>query len=197
MPADAPGSPALRASDADRERVTELLRAAVADGRLDPAEFHDRLDAALAARTIDALTPLTADLTAPRGAGGALAAPPAGPAPERLTIKERHGTVRRDDRWALPHRLALRTAWSEVTLDLTRAVPAGPELIIEMRVSGGRVEVVLAPGMTVDANELKVRHGTLTISRDGELGAPETLHVRLAGRMRHGRVEARWAAPVR
>jgi hypothetical protein len=55
MPADPPSSPALRASDADRDRVIELLRAAIADGRLDPVEFDERLDAALAARTIDAL----------------------------------------------------------------------------------------------------------------------------------------------
>jgi hypothetical protein len=194
MPADPPGSPALRASDADRDRVTELLRAAVADGRLDPAEFHERLDAALAARTIDALAPLTADLAAAPGSGGALALPPAGPAPERLTIKERHGTVRRDGRWALPRRLALRTAWSDVMLDLTRAVPSGPELVIEMRVRGGRVELVLAPGMAVDANALKVRFGNLAISRDAGDSTPETLHVRLAGRMRHGRIEARWPA---
>ena len=31
MPADPPSSPALRASDSDRDRVIELLRAAVAD----------------------------------------------------------------------------------------------------------------------------------------------------------------------
>ncbi len=68
MSADPPSSPALRASDADRDRVIELLRAAVADGRLDPAEFDERLDAALAARTVDALTPLTADLIAAPGA---------------------------------------------------------------------------------------------------------------------------------
>lgn len=190
-----PGSAALRASDADRDRVTELLRAAVADGRLDPAEFHERLDAALAARTVDALAALTADLTAAPGSGSALALPPAGPGPERLTIKERHGTVRRDGRWALPRRLALHTAWSDVTLDLTRAVPCGPELVIEMRVSGGRVELVLAPGMTVDANELKVRYASLAISSDAGDSTPETLRVHLAGRMRHGRVEARWTAP--
>jgi len=193
MPAEPSGSPALRASDADRDRATELLRAAVADGRLDPAEFHERLDAALAARTIDALALLTADLNAAPGGGFAL--PRSGPAPERLTIKERHGTVRRDGLWTLPRRLALRTAWSDVVLDLTRAVPGGPELVIEMRVSGGRVELVLAPGMAVDANALKVRYGSLAISQDPGDSTPQTLHVRLAGRMRHGRVEARWLTP--
>ncbi|WP_371825774.1 DUF1707 SHOCT-like domain-containing protein [Nonomuraea turcica] len=43
------GSPALRASDADRDRIIELLRAAVADGRLDPVEFDERLDAPVSA----------------------------------------------------------------------------------------------------------------------------------------------------
>ena len=56
-----------------------------------------------------------------------------------------------------------------------------------MRVSGGHVELVLAPGMVVNANELSVRHGALAISRDAGDGTPETLHIRLTGRMRHGR----------
>jgi hypothetical protein len=196
MPADPPSPPSLRASDADRDRVTELLRAAVADGRLDSAEFDQRLDAALAARTIDALTPLTADLIAAPGSEGALTLPlagrPAEPAAELLTIKDKHGTVRRDGQWTLPHRLALRTAWCNVMLDLTKAVRSGPELIIELRVRGGDVELVLAPGMVVDANELAVRHGRLAISRDAGDNTPETLHVRLVGKMRHGRIRTRF-----
>jgi len=201
MSADPPGSPVLRASDADRDRVIDVLRAAVADGRLDPAEFDERLDAALAARTIDALVPLTADLIAAAGSGGALALPlattPGGPAVELLTINEKHGSVRRDGRWRLPHRLALRTAWCDVMLDLTSAVRSGPELIIEMRVRGGDVELVLAPGMVVDANELSVRHTRMAISRDAGDDTPETLCVRLVGRMKHGRIDTRWLAPRR
>jgi len=199
MPAEPPSSPALRASDADRDRVIELLRAAVADGRLDPAEFDERVDAALAARTVDALAPLTADLIAAPGSDGALALPPAGtpaePAAERLTIKEKHGSVRRDGRWTLPHRLVLRTAWSDVTLDLTRAVRTGPELVIELRVRGGTVELILAPGMVVDANELSVRYSNLAISRDAGDSTPETLRVHLTGKIRHGRIDTRWPRP--
>lgn len=194
MPADPPSSPELRASDVDRDRVIDLLRAAVADGRLDPVEFDERLDAALAARTVNALTPLTADLIAAPGSG-AVTLPSAEPAAERLTIKGKHGTVRRDGRWTLPHRLALRTAWCDVLLDLTSAVRSGPELVIELRVRGGNVELVLAPGMVVDANGLAVRHSGLEISRDAGDDTPETLHVRLVGSMRHGRLGTRWQAP--
>jgi hypothetical protein len=200
MPADPPSSPALRASDADRDRVIERLRAAVADGRLDPAEFDQRLDAALAARTIDALARLTADLIAAPGTSALalpLAGTPAEPAAELLTINERHGSVRRDGRWTLPHRLALRTAWCDVMLDLTSAVRSGPELVIELQVRGGDVELVLAPGMVVDANQLAVRHTKLAISRDAGDNTPETLCIRLVGRMRHARIGTRWVAPRR
>jgi hypothetical protein len=200
MSADPSSSPALRASDADRDRVIGHLRAALADGRLDPVEFDERLDAALTTRTLDALAPLTADLIAAPGSGAALARPlavtPAEPAAELLTIREKHSSVRRDGRWTLPHRLALRTAWTDVLLDLTKAVRSGPELIIELGVRGGKVELVLAPGMVVDANGLSVRHSCLAISRDAGDNTPETLHVRLVGRMKHGRIGTRWPEPL-
>jgi hypothetical protein len=198
-PADPPPSPALRASDADRDRVIDVLRGAVADGRLDPAEFDERLDAALAARTFDALAPLTADLIAAPGRGGAITLPPAErpaePPAELITIREKHGSVRRDGRWTLPHRLVLRTAWCNVMLDLTSAVRSWPELIIELQVRGGNVHLVLAPGMVVDANALSVRHSRLAISRDAGDDAPETLAVHLAGRMKHGGIDTRWVTP--
>jgi hypothetical protein len=198
MTADPPSAPALRASDADRDRVIEVLRSAVGDGRLEAAEFDARLDAALAARTIDALAPLTADLIAPPGGGGLTLPPavtPAEPPAEVLTIDGKHGTVRRDGRWTLPHRLALRTVWCDVLLDLTGAVRSGPELIIELQVRGGHVELILAPGMAVDANELSVKHTHLAISRDAGDGTAETLAVHLTGRMKHGQISTRWVAP--
>ncbi|MFE0175657.1 DUF1707 domain-containing protein [Streptomyces sp. NPDC059002] len=54
--------PDLRASDADRERVAEQLRDAMAEGRLDMTEFEERLDATYKARTYGELEPLTRDL---------------------------------------------------------------------------------------------------------------------------------------
>ena len=65
--------PDLRASDADRERVAEVLRDALAEGRLDMGEFEERLDAAYRARTYGELAPLTRDLPT----GGAPAPAPA------------------------------------------------------------------------------------------------------------------------
>jgi hypothetical protein len=199
MPADPPSPPSLRASDADRDRYIEVLRAAVADGRLDRDEFDERLDAALAARTIDALTPLIADLIAAPGSGGGLTLPLARmlaePPAELLTIRERYGTVHREGRWTLPRRLVLNTAWCGVRLDLTSAVRSGPELVIELQVRGGEVELVLAPGMVLDANELSLKYCKLEISRNRGDSAPETLLIRLVGRMRYGGISTRWLAP--
>lgn len=161
--AEQPSTPALRASDADRERVTEQLRAAVADGRLDSAEFDERVGTALAARTLDELAHLTADLAVP----GSRSAPARStePAPALVTVEQRHGAVRREGKWTLPHRLAVRTAWSGVLLDLTEALHPEPELVVDMKVNGGTVELVLAPGMTVDVNDLSAKFSTVAIDR--------------------------------
>lgn len=52
----------LRASDRDRDVVTELLSEAFADGRLDREELDERQDRLRASRTLGDLTPLVADL---------------------------------------------------------------------------------------------------------------------------------------
>ncbi|MEV5575475.1 DUF1707 domain-containing protein [Spirillospora sp. NPDC052269] len=196
MPTGQPSPPALRASDADRDQAIEQLHAAIADGRLDPLEFNERVDAALAARTLNELTPLVTDLTATSGGTNTLTPPSTEPPADLLTIKEKHGSVRRDGRWTLPHRLAVRTKWSDVLLDLSNAVHSAPELLIDLRVQGGTVNLVLAPGMIVDANGLSARHSTLAITKDANDTTPQTLHVHLAGRLRHANLETRWQPPT-
>jgi hypothetical protein len=55
----------LLASDADRERIAEQLRAAAGEGRLTAEELEARLERALSARTEAELAPLVADLPSP------------------------------------------------------------------------------------------------------------------------------------
>src|SRR5258708_25297174 len=57
----------LRASDADRERVVDVLNASLADGRLNEEEHSGRVHAALTARTLGSLAGLTLDLVPPEG----------------------------------------------------------------------------------------------------------------------------------
>jgi uncharacterized membrane protein len=57
-----PGDPRIRASDADRDRATALLREHHAAGRLTAAEFDERMVAALNATTLGEIDELLADL---------------------------------------------------------------------------------------------------------------------------------------
>jgi len=66
--------PALRASDAERERTATQLRDHAGAGRLTPEELDERLDAAYAARTVPELDALLRDLPA-HGVAAAAAAP--------------------------------------------------------------------------------------------------------------------------
>ncbi len=54
--------PNLRAADADREQTAERLRRGHAEGRLDMAEFQERLEQCYAAKTIGQLRQLARDL---------------------------------------------------------------------------------------------------------------------------------------
>ena len=60
----ATGHGGLRASRADRERVTGTLKAAFVQGHLDQDEFGLRVDQVLASRTYAELAVITADLPA-------------------------------------------------------------------------------------------------------------------------------------
>ena len=55
-------NPSIRASDADRERIVEVLRRHTAEGRITAEEFDERMAAAYDARTLGALAELTTDL---------------------------------------------------------------------------------------------------------------------------------------
>ena len=59
-----PANAVLRASDADRNVVQQVLVEAYADGRLDREEFDSRSEAAGAARKLGDLPPLVSDLVA-------------------------------------------------------------------------------------------------------------------------------------
>ena len=60
--------PALRASDRERDAVLQRVQQAFAEGRLDDAEFDERMRAALTARTDADLDALLADLPAEKAA---------------------------------------------------------------------------------------------------------------------------------
>jgi hypothetical protein len=70
----------LRVSDAERNAVAERLATHYSDGRLDQAEFDERVSKAMAAKTRGDLDGLFDDLPDPEPAGGSRNARPAGTA---------------------------------------------------------------------------------------------------------------------
>lgn len=81
----------LRTSDTEREQVATILRAAMAEGRLNLEEGEERLGAVYAAKFRDELAPLTADL--PGGGRRALAETPEAIAATRRDFRRHAGFV--------------------------------------------------------------------------------------------------------
>jgi hypothetical protein len=72
MVAYGPNPGSMLASNADRDRAIDVLRAGFAEGRLTQSEFEDRMARVQASRTYDQLAELTCDLPAgPWAAAGA------------------------------------------------------------------------------------------------------------------------------
>jgi hypothetical protein len=183
-----PGSwPEMRASDADRDRVMEVLRVAAGDGRLTPDELDERLEAALSSRTLGELAVLTADLVPGPSVPGVAVAQ----AEDLIRIDQRGGSVRRTGRWVVPRRLELYSSWCDVWLDFTDAMIPHDTLRIDLNMRGGSLIMVAGPGLVVDADALKVRYADVKIRPGAAPGAPVVLRVQMVGRMRYGWIEQR------
>ena len=149
----------LRASDADRDRVAEVLRAAAADGRLSLDELDERLDRLYAAKTYGELEPVIEDLP---GLGDVLrpsqapAVAPKRDVPERVggaptsrVAKAIFGGVARRGQWVVPTRYLIKAVFGGVDLDLREARLESQEVTIESKAVFGGVSIVVPPDVTV------------------------------------------------
>jgi uncharacterized protein DUF1707 len=188
-------APELRASDADRERVADVLRDALAEGRLDMEEFGERLDATYKARTYGELAPITRDLPA----SGAVAPPPAmsptvslhkEPVPDgswasRVVGGEGHSSwavavmsgFQRRGRWTMPRRLDCFTFWGGGVIDLREADFADREVVINCVAIMGGVQVVVPPGVEVVVRGIGIMGGfdQREDGVSGDLGGPRVI----------------------
>jgi len=114
-----PGDPRMRASDADRERTTTLLREHHAQGRLTAEEFDDRLDRAFAAKTLGELDALLADLPGidlyRLPAAGIRPAPPGASRPRAARAGGGSAVSRRGDGTVSPRRAAALVTWAAIS----------------------------------------------------------------------------------
>lgn len=142
-PAGAPATPAIRASDSERDAAVERLQVAFAEGRIDDQEFDERMRSALTARTRAELDRVLADL--PRS--GELASVPLQRGGRLLLAMK--GGLRRRGRWRVPERLTAVAYKGGCELDLRAAELSAASTTITAVAYKGRVEILVPPGVRV------------------------------------------------
>lgn len=193
MEQPAAGTPAIRASDRERDAATQRLQEAFAEGRLDDGEFDQRMRVALTARTRGDLSELVADLPAPAPAPAGGAVPvPAGPPRGRFTVGIK-GAVRRAGRWRVPPRCNALVYKGSGLLDLRAAELTAPVTTITAVAYKSRIDILVPPGVRVEAGGLAVSTGGADAAAAPLAAGAPLLHVR--GFAYKGSVEVRTGPP--
>jgi hypothetical protein len=151
----------LRASDADRERVAEVLRTSAAEGRLDLDELDERLRAVYAARTYADLEPILVDLPKPSTAPVGLDGVPPRPgevAKRQWSVAVMSGFHRRGA-WVPPRLFSCLAFWGGGTIDLRDARFLYGDLKIRAVAVMGGVEVIVPDDAEVNVTGIGVMGG--------------------------------------
>ncbi|MER5629701.1 DUF1707 domain-containing protein [Streptomyces nitrosporeus] len=191
--------PDMRASDAERERIAETLREAVAEGRLEMDEFEQRLDATYKARTHGELEPLVRDLPAP----GTAVAPVSGPA--AVSAGRAAGAVDwsrrigkpatssggfafwggfgRKGRWTVSRVFTAFAMWGGGEIDLREADFEDREVVIRCFAIMGGIQVKVSPDVHLHVNGVGIMGGFDEQTKDAAFDdpAPDAPRVRVTG----------------
>jgi hypothetical protein len=140
-----PGA-AIRASDADRDRIADILRDALAEGRLDAEEHSERIEAVYRAKTVGELEPIVQDLPTTRRrpdatsyAYGPEESPgPGGPADNLIAV---FSSSTRKGRWRVGRRTNAFSLFGNIEIDLTEALFGQRLTVINATSIFGNVEV--------------------------------------------------------
>lgn len=148
----------VRASDADRERVAEVLRTAYAEGRLTATEMQERIGEAYAAQTYADLVPVLRDLPVPPGTVvvPGTGEPPAGVAPQVASPAGSSGPMvaifsafSRKGTWTVPAESSATCIFGGGELDLRDAVLSARETVLTTACIFGGLEITIPEGMVV------------------------------------------------
>lgn len=165
-----PAEPALRASDADRDRIADILREALAEGRLTAGEHAERIEGVYSARTVAELEPLVRDLPAGRQPAAEPASSLAGSAspaehePDNL-LAIFGGSVRKG-RWRVRARTNVVAVCGGVELDLTEASFQQQRIVINAFCLFGGMEIKLPENVAVRSTGTGIFGGFDVETRD-------------------------------
>ena len=194
-------NPGLRASDADREHVAELLGRAFAEGRLSTEEHSERLESVYAAKTMGELRPLVADLPVVFAPPTAAVTPGAGLTDlAAADANSRYGgepvvaifsETKRTGRWLVRSGLNARAIFGSVELDLTEAMLEQREITIVANAVFGEVIIRVPEGVIVHDEGSAIFGSRRLAARPGTTFGPETPVVRVQGVAIFGSVESK------
>jgi hypothetical protein len=143
----APAVSELRASDADRDRIADILREALAEGRLTADEHAERVEGVLHAKTVGELEVFIRDLPAAhRRSAPAFASAPNRPAAalpadaDDNVVAVFSSAVRRG-RWRAGRRIHAYAIFGSVEIDLSEALFEYQQVVIKAISVFGSVEV--------------------------------------------------------
>lgn len=178
-----PPVPAQRATDADRERVAEILRRAAGEGQITFDELDERLSQAYAARTRNELGPITADLQVPDDAGVPSTArtfsvrPGAGGAQWLVAIM---GGCERKGRWRLGRKAIALNIMGGSDLDLNEVELADEHVELTVLSIMGGSDIRVPHGLNVDVSEFALMGANgIDIADDRPPSPRPVLHLRL------------------
>ncbi|QII00139.1 DUF1707 domain-containing protein [Rhodococcoides fascians A21d2] len=159
----------VRAADADRNLVAQLLSDAFANGQLTVSEYDERTAAVYQAKTYGELDLLTGDL--------ALSPPPAS-APSGGSSNDRviaimSGAVRKGE-WTAASRIDAVAFWGGIELDLRRASFSSADTTINCVAIMGGIEVTVPPGVSVEVRGMGIMGGFEHVSA-AHPGAPRVI----------------------
>jgi hypothetical protein len=166
-----PGDPvgealSMRASDADRDRVAEVLRTAYAEGRLSAVEMQDRLGEVYAAQTYGDLVPTLRELPVPAGTldvpGRAAPVPapaPGSPVGAEGPIVAIFSGFTRKGAWTVPSEGTATCIFGGGELDFREAVLTSRETVLTTACIFGGLEITVPAGMAVRSEVVAILGG--------------------------------------
>lgn len=176
----------MRATDADRELVHEILSAAMAQGSLSPAEYSERAGKALIAKTFGDLDSLTDDLPVTQlgvslpAAQPDYRAPRVSPGGGREPISSRLAIMSGSElkgQSVVGDHLSATAIMGGVEIDLREVEFLSAHLTIQCLAIMGGIDITVPPGIGVEIGGTAVLGGFGgRAAGPGALGAP-TVHV--------------------
>jgi hypothetical protein len=171
----------MRASDADREQVAQVLHNALSEGRITVNELEERLTTVYAAKTIADLKPVTIDLPTSGAAlqpvqTRALGFPDnriGGHPGSAVSIGVMSGAARKGS-WVLPPQHTSFAFWGGTEIDLRQARFADRHCTITAVAIMGGIQITVPDDINVEVTGIGFMGGFVLEDKSGAPPAPPT-----------------------